>query len=291
MYIYSKSELVDTIFMKVIAVSVAFSPRLEGLLAESFAISTALGSRLNIVHVGEQTELKTKRLKAAMEKLGIADATVFWREGNKVDQLLQLCEQQAVELLVLGAYKRESLFQFFVSSFSRSLCRRANTSLLLVTDPGVRTQQFKNVVICANEHPKTQQTLSKAFYLGEKLGFKDVTIATEVENHALAMTMAESIPANEAQKIKKDITHEQALRIHTFANNSRSLYPAMQIHEKILYGKPGYEIVNFSRKKKADLLVLNSADRRLNFIDRLFPHGLEYILSDLPSNVLIVHST
>ena len=90
--------------------------------------------------------------------------------------------------------------------------------------------------------------------------------------------------------VKKDINHDQALRIHTLANNCRSLYPAMQIHEKILYGKPGYEIVNFSRKKKADLLVLNSADRRLNFIDRLFPHGLEYILSDLPSNVLIVHS-
>jgi hypothetical protein len=37
----------------------------------------------------------------------------------------------------------------------------------------------------------------------------------------------------------------------------------------------------------ADLLVMN-APSKLTLWDRLFPHDLEYILSDLPTDVLIV---
>ena len=56
-------------------------------------------------------------------------------------------------------------------------------------------------------------------------------------------------------------------------------------------GKPGYVISKFAREKNADLLVLNSPDKQMNLIDRVFPHDIEFALADLPCNLLIVQET
>jgi nucleotide-binding universal stress UspA family protein len=56
-------------------------------------------------------------------------------------------------------------------------------------------------------------------------------------------------------------------------------------------GKSGFELPKFAVKKSANLLVLGAPPRRSSFFDRLFPHDLEYILADLPCNLLIVHQT
>jgi hypothetical protein len=49
-------------------------------------------------------------------------------------------------------------------------------------------------------------------------------------------------------------------------------------------------ITQFAREHEADLLVLNSPDTKLNLLDRVFPHDIEFALADLPCDLLIVHS-
>jgi nucleotide-binding universal stress UspA family protein len=46
-------------------------------------------------------------------------------------------------------------------------------------------------------------------------------------------------------------------------------------------------LARFAEDIKADLLVVGDVGK-LGFLDRLFPHDLEDILSDLPCNLLIV---
>jgi len=65
----------------------------------------------------------------------------------------------------------------------------------------------------------------------------------------------------------------------------------MEISEQHVFGKKGYTISHYAKAKRADLLVVNSPDTRLGFLDRIFKHDLEYILADLPTDVLIVHHT
>jgi hypothetical protein len=36
---------------------------------------------------------------------------------------------------------------------------------------------------------------------------------------------------------------------------------------------------------------LNSPDKQMNLIDRVFPHDIEFALADLPCNLLIVQET
>jgi hypothetical protein len=54
-----------------------------------------------------------------------------------------------------------------------------------------------------------------------------------------------------------------------------------------IFGKKGYSIGHYAQIVRADLLVMN-APRVMTFWDRLFPHDIEHILTELPTDVLII---
>ena len=54
-----------------------------------------------------------------------------------------------------------------------------------------------------------------------------------------------------------------------------------------IFGKKGYSIGHYAQITRADLLVMN-APTKMTFWDRLFPHDIEHILTELPTDVLIL---
>jgi len=131
-------------------------------------------------------------------------------------------------------------------------------------------------------------TINTAFYFAKHTGIKEVTLVHEVHAPALAMAMADSSSAPEVTKLKKEYTEEETNKLHSMI--SKCDIGNLKINEKIIKGRPGYAIRQYSETKKADLLVINSPDTHLTFLDRIFTHDIEYILADLPCNLLIVHS-
>ena len=59
------------------------------------------------------------------------------------------------------------------------------------------------------------------------------------------------------------------------------------IKTQSIFGTRGYSIGHYARVIRADLLIMNAPDKTTLW-DRLFPHDMEYILSELPTDVLIV---
>jgi nucleotide-binding universal stress UspA family protein len=110
----------------------------------------------------------------------------------------------------------------------------------------------------------------------------------EVHAPTLAMAMAENSSAPEVTKIKKEYTEEESNTLHSLIAQCDT--GNLKINEKVIKGKTGYAIRQYAETKKADLLVINSPDMNLTFFDRIFAHDIEYILADLPCNLLIVHS-
>ncbi len=100
--------------------------------------------------------------------------------------------------------------------------------------------------------------------------------------------MADSSSAPEALKAKKEFKQDEEQKLHSMSEKCYS--PDVAIIEKTVKGKPGYAIAKYAKDKKADLLVINSPDTQLNLLDRIFTHDIEYILADLPCDLLIVHS-
>jgi len=62
----------------------------------------------------------------------------------------------------------------------------------------------------------------------------------------------------------------------------------LEIKIVCLYGKEGWEASNFARANNADVFAVSGPAKKVRFIDRLFPHEVEYSFEKLPSNLLII---
>ncbi|TAL57418.1 MAG: universal stress protein [Bacteroidetes bacterium] len=274
-----------------IAVGLSFSPRMDLLLTEAKKIADACSSKLVLIHVGEKTKEKQKSLEDILFRNNIEERKVkiIWSEGDVVDMILKLCKLNIVDLLILGALERENIIKFYLGSIARTISRKAKCSVLLLTQaPSVQKLKQRMIVNAGADHPKTVPSINTALYFAKHMGVKEVSMVHEVHSPALAMAMAESSSAPEVTKIKKEYTEEESTKLHSLIAKCDT--GNIKINEKVIKGKPGYAIRQYAETKKADLLVINSPDMHLTFFDRIFTHDIEYILADLPCNLLIVHS-
>jgi nucleotide-binding universal stress UspA family protein len=273
-----------------IAVAISFSPSCLSVLAEAKRLSDTLGSSLILLHIGDKTSEKEQQLDNMLASTNINPnhSRVIWMEGEPVDTILRLCKLNIVDLLILGALEKENLLKFYIGSVARTISRKAKCSVLLLVNPSTEPQKLKKIIVNGVENPKTIHTINTSLYLAKHLKVKDVTIVNEVHLPGLAMAIAEDSTAPEAKEIKKNITEE-------FQETLQSLIEKcdagdIKLTDKIVKGKPGYAISKYASDRNADLLVINSPDTNLNLFDRIFTHDIEFILADLPCNVLIVHS-
>lgn len=274
-----------------IAVGLAFSPRMDIVLAEAKKIADACGSKLVLIHIGEKTKEKEKALEDILFRNNIEErkAKIIWAEGDVVEMILKLCKLNIVDLLVLGALEKENIIKFYLGSIARTISRRAKCSVLLLTRATSGSTAKKKVIVNAGvEHPKTIHSINAAIYFAKHIGVNEITFVHEVHSPGLAMAMAESSSAPEVTKIKKEFTEEESSKLHSLISKCDT--GNLKVNEKVIKGKPGYAIRQYAETKKADLLVINSPDMHLTFFDRIFAHDIEYILADLPCNLLIVHS-
>jgi len=274
-----------------IGVAIAFSPRLESILCEARILSERFNANLVLMHVGDRTRNKEHKLSELLVKAGIKESSVriIWSEGEAVQTLLHLCKLNIIDLLVMGAMKKENVLQYYLGTVARKISRKAKCSVLLLTEPNKEGSKFRKLVVNIAESPKTSHTLNTAIYFARHNKSREIVAVSEMHQPGLAMTIAEDVTAGEAARIRKEIREGAHSMLNDLLEGCKEECN-IEIVEKQITGKPGYAIRAFAAQKKADLLVINSPDVKYGIIDRIFTHGMEYILEDLPSNLLIVHS-
>ena len=273
-----------------IAVAVSFSPRCLSVLAEAKHLSEVLNAALILIHIGEKTSEKEQHFDELMNKVGMDDShyRVIWMDGEPVETILRLCKLNMVDLLVLGALEKENVIKFYLGSIARNISRKAKCSVLLLTNPSEKHLKYKKIVVNGVDNPKTIHTIGTTFYLAKYLNVKDVIIVNETNVPGLAMAIADDSTLPETKEIKKNLNEEMEESIHSIVEKFDTT--GINLINKSIKGKQGYAISKYSKDRRADLLVINSPDTHLNFLDRIFTHDIEYILAQLPCNLLIVHS-
>jgi nucleotide-binding universal stress UspA family protein len=273
-----------------IAVAIGFTPRLEGILTQAKKLSEMLNAQLIIIHIGNKDKRKEKMLDEMISRLKMDNHStrLIWMEGEPVETILRLCKLYIVDLLIIGALEKENMIKYYLGSVARTISRKAKCSVLLLTHPENGPEKIKKVIVTGVANPKTIHTVNTALYLAENFKIKEITVVQEMDTPGLAMTMAESSSAPETSRIKKEFIEEETNKLHSIIDRCRP--SVVKINEKTVKGKPGFAVRNYAEAKKADLLVINSPDTNLNILDRIFTHDIEFILEDLPCNLLIVHS-
>lgn len=278
---------VSIVFHK-IAVGVAFSPTSEAMLLETVRLAKLLQAEVLLIHVGQRTTDAEQRMNSMMEKCSLLRdrVSVIWGSGDPVDVILDSCKKNHVDLLVTGALKKENLVQYYVGTIARKVLRKAGCSVLTIINPSTDVRPYKNVVVSAEDSSYIDEAISTACRFVPNDNSAWVHIVREVKLYGLTMAAADQHTEEEYDDVRQGLVKNEIEKVEEIMRQIP--HDGVRINIKTVSGKSGFELPRFAQRKNADLLVIGAPPRKFSFLDRIFPHDTEYILADLPCNLLVV---
>ena len=279
-----------TLFKKIL-VGFAFSPNLKANTFTSLRLADSLEAEIFFIHVGKKTSVKEKTFKEILKDSPVQPKLikVLWEEGGPIPTILKMCKKNKIDLLLLGAVQRENVLRFYVGSIAREITRKATCSVLLLIKPSIEQVPSKHVVVNALNEPNTEKTIRAAFEFSSLMDIPNVTLVGEISQSKVNVTADDDESLKKITEIKEGIENEEKNRYdEILLNIPDNLKENKKIQSQSIFGARGYSISHYARVVRADLLVLNSETKRSSFISRIFPKDLEHILSELPTDVLII---
>ena len=257
---------------------------------ETSRIAHFFGSKLILLHVGEKTGEKEQKINEVLSHIEHKnlEITIHWKTGKPDVVLLKACQDLNVDLLILGALQHENLYQFYVGSIARQLTRKVCCSVLLLIKPSEERVPCQHIVVNGLEDEETPLAISNAFYVSHALGAKQITIVEEIKPKEIAVSVADDRSLKKATIQKERLKHREDFRVRKILKTIPDEFlKDVKVKMQSIFGKRGYSIGHFAEVVRADLLVMN-APKKAGILDRIFPHDIEYILSDLPTDLLII---
>lgn len=253
-------------------------------------MSLIIRAKLILIHVGEKSLDKEAQFQSILNPF-IKDnlnIEIVFQSGNPVDVILSTTEEKRIDLLILGALQRENFLKYYVGSIARKITRQAKCSVLLLIKPSIKRVPCQHIVVNGLEDPKTQQTIASAFYVANALNAVKVTIVEEITQDELAIKVEDDKSLRMANIVKERIKLKENARIKAIIGDIPEEHTKnITIKSQPIFGKKGYSIGHYAQIARADLLIMNSQSK-MTFLDRLFPHDIEHILTELPTDVLII---
>ena len=243
------------------------------------------------VHGGKKTHIKNTKLNDILNLSPIKpkNIIVIWKEGDAVKTIITQCKKNNIDLLLLGALQRENVLKFYLGSIARKITRKSPCSVLLLIKPSVEMVAKKHIVVNAFKSSQTIDTISSAFEYADKLKIPKITLVDEINQSEINVNVDDDISLKKATKKREEVTKKEELRISEIMKSIPSLLlKNKQVNSQSIFGTRGYSIGHYARVARADLLVINSEEKRMSLWSKLFPKDLEYILSEIPTDVLIV---
>jgi len=273
-----------------ILIGVAFSPNLKNNIFEAMRMVDFFDCKMIIVHVGEKTQEKEDKIKALIS--GFSEdhekVKVIWKQGNPVEVIIETAKTNHADLIMLGAIPREDFLKFYIGSIARKITRHAHCSVLLLIKPSEDLRPCNHIVVNGLQDEKTRQTILDSFEVAQNLGAQKLTIVEEISHQEVKVVVEDDRSLLKDTLIKEQLAKKEDLRVqHILEDVPEDLKYGILINTQSIFGKRGYSIGHYAKVVAADLLIMN-APERTTFLDRIFIQDIEHILSELPTDVLIM---
>ncbi len=275
---------------KKIGLALAFSPRCKAMLSEAYRLKKLFDADLYCIHIGPKGRAEEEFLDDVLDKTGINqdELIIFWEEGNPFRKISAICKRENIDLLIAGALQKENLFNFYIGSIARKIIRKASCSVLMLINPSEDPKSFKKIVMNGSDGAQDLKTIQKGIKVAHLDNAQQAYVFKDIHGYGLSLMMS-------TEESEAEFTERRRVLIQQEIEETNDLLTSIDtfdvnINIKIAGGKEGYELKKFVQKIHADLLVVRAPERKLGLFDRIFPHYLEVIMSDLPSNLLIDHN-
>lgn len=274
-----------------IGLALAFSPRMEAIMAEAMRLVHLYKSVLVLVHVGDKSNEAEERVEQLIAKYEIEKERIkiLWKKGDPAESILKACTEEHIDLLIAGALKKENLMEHYLGSVARKILRKANCSVLMLTNPSLDPKPFSNIVVNAEDSTYVHDALGMACNIAFHDDAAWVHVVREVKLYGLSMASLDDCNEEEYNEVRNGLLKTEIESVEQLL--LKIPHQGVRTNIKLLSGKSGFELSKFAQRKQADLLVVGASPRKFFLFDRVFTHDLEYIFQDLPCNLLIVKPT
>ena len=271
----------------------AFSPNLKANVFEAIRLTSFLNAHIYFLHVGSKSVAKEKAFTDILGDSPVKSKklSVIWKKGEPVKTIQEQCKKNNIDLLLLGAMQRENMLKFYMGSIARKLTRNAPCSVLLLIKPSLIRKPTQHIVVNAFESPQTESTILSAFHFGKALDVKKITLVEEINRSEVAVEADDDLSLRKVTLRKEELNQRELTRVTEILSHiPDSLLMGIKVRSQNIFGTRGYSIGHYAKVVRAELLIMNAAENRKGFLGRIFPKDLEYILSELPTDVLIIKS-
>jgi len=273
---------------KKIGLAITFSPRIKALLKETKRIAEKFNSEILLIHVGEKTSEKENLLNDILNQTNLQSIrhSIAWTKGDVAKAIIKKIKEENCDLLVAGALEKETLLKYYLGSVARKLLRQTPCSILVFTSPQENPEGFKDIAVSVDysQHGIKSITTAVEFAKFEKV--KKITLIKDFYVPGLPITITDFGSVADNEKTLKKLIEDEQSRLNEYLSGFN--FNDIQIEKKCVYGKPGFETINYVRENKFSLFVLNAPTRKIIFLDRLLTNTFEYILENIPTNLLII---
>jgi nucleotide-binding universal stress UspA family protein len=274
-----------------IGIALAFSPTAHHMIGVGSTMASIFNAQLVLIHVGKHGDEEEREMNQLLSETNLPSerVKVIWEEGRPGDRILKRCREEKIDLLIAGALKQENLVKYYIGTIARKIMRKAECSVLMIQNPSADSMSLKNIVVNAEDSPCIQDAVEYGCLLGRKNHASWVHIVRELKLYGLTMAASQHHSEKEYDEVRQKLVREEIEKVEEMLHHVPGEKPKVNI--KIISGKSGFELSKFAERKHADLLIVGAPPQRLSFLDRIFPHDLEYIFENLPCNLLVVNTT
>ena len=147
----------------------------------------------------------------------------------------------------------------------------------------------KHVVVNAVNESNTEKTIMAAFEFSFLMNIPSITLVGEISQSKVKITADDDESLKKITEIKEGLKNKEKDRYdQILLKIPDALKENKKIQSQSIFGARGYSIGHYAKVARADLLVLNSEVIRSSFVSRIFPKDLEHVLSELPTDTLIL---
>jgi Universal stress protein UspA and related nucleotide-binding proteins len=236
-----------------IALAIAFSPRIEALIAEVKRLVLLFDTELLLIHVGTKTPQLEEKLDQLLQRHGCDKLRikVLWLEGKPVKMILKACEEEKVDLLVAGALKQEGLFKYYMGTVGRKIIRKAPCSVLTLIEPKVETSEFSRIVINGTQLEFTPQVIEQGLEFSKIVKADLVSILNEIKLYGLQMGTAGEDSEDEISQTRKRLVQNEIEYVEKIIDKLDK--GNLKINVKVTGGKWAVELARFCEKDRCQL--------------------------------------
>ncbi len=259
---------------------VALSPTASAVAREASRLAASLGWPLRLLHVGRPGPDLTELVRRALPD----EAPEVLARSGRIEEVVAETAATA-RLLVLGALEEEGPLGSFFSSVGRRVARSAPCPTLLLPQPRLSPAAFRRIVAVMDPKTPSREMLESVLDLARAEKAEILHVVQEFELPGLHLALEEGADLAETEEERQVGALVAEHRLANFLEDCRA--SGVPTRASGLPGREGLEAISFARDTAADLLVVPAPEEHSGLLDRLYPHGTELTLQNLPCALLV----